>query len=46
VHDHLSQREELEKARQSIRKGEYLTLLRSKEYPKEFLTRIPAQKLD
>jgi len=46
VHDHLSQREELEKTRQSIRKGEYLTLLRSKEYPKEFLTRIPAQKLD
>jgi hypothetical protein len=46
VHDHLAQREELEKARQSIKKGEYLTLLRSKEYPKEFLKQIPAQKQD
>ncbi len=41
VHDHLSQREELKSARQSIKKGEYLTLLRSKEYPREFLKHIP-----
>jgi len=41
VHDHLSQREELKKARQSIKKGEFLSLLRSKEYPREFLRQIP-----
>ncbi len=41
VHDHLAQRQELERARASIKKGEYLTLLRSKEYPREFLKYIP-----
>src|SRR5881296_654361 len=41
VHDHLAQREELDKTRQSIKKGEYLGLLRSKEYPREFLKYIP-----
>lgn len=46
VHDHLAQREELEKTRQSIRKGEYLSLLKSKEYPKEFLKQIPSEKQD
>lgn len=44
IHDHLSQREELEKARQSIKKGDYLSLLGSKEYPKEFLKLIPTGK--
>jgi hypothetical protein len=44
VHDHLSQREELKKARQSISKGEFLSLLRSKEYPREFLRQIPDAK--
>ncbi len=44
VHDHLSQREELGRARQSIKKGEYLSLLRSKEYPREFLKHIPQDK--
>ncbi len=43
VHDHLSQRQELEKARQSIKKGDYLSLLKSKEYPREFLKQIPRQ---
>jgi hypothetical protein len=41
VHDHLSQREELKAARQAITKGEFLTLLKSKEYPKEFLRQLP-----
>jgi len=41
VHDHLAQRQELEKSRDSIKKGEYLGLLRSKEYPREFLKFIP-----
>lgn len=44
VHDHLAQREELDTARQFLRKGEYLSLLRSKEYPKEFLKQIPKQE--
>lgn len=43
VHDHLAQRQELDKARQSIKEGEYLSLLRSKEYPREFLKQIPEQ---
>ena len=41
VHDHLAQREELKTARQSIKKGEYMALLKSKEYPREFLKQIP-----
>ena len=41
VHDHLAQRTELEGARQSIRRGEFLSLLNSKEYPKEFLKQLP-----
>ncbi len=41
IHDHLSQREELDKTRQSIGKGEYLELLKSKQYPREFLKQIP-----
>ncbi len=41
VHDHLAQRTELEGARQSIKRGEYLSLLNSKEYPKEFLKQLP-----
>ena len=41
VHDHLAQREELVTARQSIQKGEYLSLLNSREYPREFLKQIP-----
>jgi hypothetical protein len=44
VHDHLSQREELGKSRQSIKKGEFLGLLRSKEYPREFLKHLPQDK--
>lgn len=44
VHDHLSQREELGKARQSIKKGEFLGLLKSKEYPREFLKHVPKDK--
>ena len=44
VHDHLAQREELSKTRESIKKGEYLGLMKSKEYPREFLKRIPAEK--
>ncbi len=44
VHDHLAQRNELEKTRQSIKEGEYLKLLNSKEYPKEFLRQIPRQE--
>lgn len=44
VHDHLAQREELTKARESIKKGEYLNLLNSKEYPKEFLKQIPREE--
>jgi len=46
VHDHLAQREELEKTRQSIKKGEYLGLLRSKEYPREFLKYIPKDETE
>jgi len=41
VHDHLSQRKELEAARDSIKKGEFLSLLNTKEYPREFLKQIP-----
>ncbi len=40
VHDHLAQRQELESARASIKKGEFLSLLNSKQYPKEFLKQI------
>ncbi len=40
VHDHLAQRNELESARASIRRGEFLSLLNSKQYPKEFLRQI------
>jgi hypothetical protein len=43
VHDHLAQRNELETARASIKKGEFLTLLNSKQYPKEFLRQIPRE---
>ncbi len=46
IHDHLSQREELEKTRQSIGKGEYLELLRSKQYPRDFLKQIPTGTQD
>ncbi len=41
VHDHLSQRFELEKARTSIKEGEYLSLLNSKQYPRDFLRQMP-----
>src|SRR2546425_995214 len=34
VHDHLAQRTELESARASIKKGEFLTFLNTKQYPK------------
>jgi len=44
VHDHLAQREELKTAREAIKKGEYLTLLKSKEYPREFLKHLPGDK--
>ncbi len=44
VHDHLSQREELKKSREAIKKGEYLSLLESKEYPKEFLKQLPKEE--
>ncbi len=43
VHDHLAQRTELEGARQSIKRGEFLSLLNSKEYPKEFLRQLPKE---
>jgi hypothetical protein len=43
VHDHLAQRTELESARSSIKKGEFLSLLNSKQYPKEFLRQIPKE---
>jgi hypothetical protein len=42
VHDHLAQRNELERARASIKEGEFLGLLKSKQYPKEFLKYIPS----
>jgi hypothetical protein len=41
VHDHLAQRKELETARESIKKGQFLSLLNTKEYPREFLKQIP-----
>ena len=41
VHDHLAQRQELEAARESIKKGQFLSLLNTKEYPREFLKQIP-----
>jgi len=41
VHDHLAQRQELETARESIKKGQFLSLLNTKEYPREFLKQIP-----
>src|SRR5919108_1473402 len=41
VHDHLAQRRELEAARESIKKGTFLSLLDTKEYPREFLRQIP-----
>jgi len=44
VHDHLAQRVELEKARDSIKEGEFLSLLNSKEYPREFLKQMPSRK--
>ena len=44
VHDHLSQRKELEAARDSIKKGEFLSLLNTKEYPREFLKQVPKDK--
>ena len=44
VHDHLAQRSELERARNSIKKGEFLSLLKSKEYPREFLKYIPKER--
>jgi hypothetical protein len=43
VHDHLAQRNELESARTSIRKGEFLSLLNTKQYPREFLRQIPKE---
>ena len=43
VHDHLAQRKELEGARESIRKGGFLSLLNTKEYPREFLKQLPAR---
>jgi hypothetical protein len=44
VHDHLAQRRELEAARESIKKGTFLSLLNTKEYPREFLRLIPKGK--
>jgi hypothetical protein len=44
VHDHLAQRQELERARASIKKGQFLSLLRSKEYPREFLKFVPKEE--
>jgi hypothetical protein len=41
VHDHLAQRKELEGARESIKKGRFLSLLNTKEYPREFLKQLP-----
>ena len=46
VHDHLAQRVELEKTRESIKEGEFLSLLNSKEYPREFLKQMPSRKED
>jgi hypothetical protein len=46
VHDHLAQRNELERARASIKKGEFLTLLKSKEYPREFLKYVPSDSTE
>src|SRR6266571_2143523 len=43
VHDHLAQRKELEGARESIRKGRFLSLLNTKEYPREFLKQLPGR---
>jgi len=43
VHDHLAQRKELEGARESIRKGRFLSLLNTKEYPREFLKQLPTR---
>src|SRR6266480_2347842 len=43
VHDHLAQRKELEGARESIRKGRFLSLLNTKEYPREFLKQLPSR---
>src|SRR5439155_260912 len=43
VHDHLAQRKELEGARESIRKGRFLLLLNTKEYPREFLKQLPTR---
>jgi len=43
VHDHLAQRNELESARAAIKRGEFLSLLNSKQYPKEFLRQIPKE---
>src|SRR5438309_4683105 len=43
VHDHLAQRKELEGARESIRKGGFLSLLNTKEYPREFLKQLPTR---
>jgi len=41
VNDHLAQRKELEGARESIKKGRFLSLLNTKEYPREFLKQLP-----
>ena len=41
VHDHLAQRQELESSRESIKKGQFLSLLNTKEYPREFLKQLP-----
>ncbi len=46
VHDHLAQRQELEHARASIKKGEFLALLKSKEYPREFLKYVPKEDVE
>ena len=46
VHDHLAQRVELEKTRDSIKEGEFLSLLNSKEYPREFLKQMPSREED
>jgi len=46
LHDHLAQRVELEKTRESIKEGELLSLLNSKEYPREFLKQMPSRKED
>lgn len=37
THDHLAQRDELSSSRDRIRKGEYISLLKEKEYPRKFL---------